>query len=126
MMAKKAIKIELNQNDDALLYVEKMLERNKTIQKRAKVIYYASKSAQSIKDLSEITGINRDYIHRTLDGYAEKGIDYIYECSRGKKKSRLHTIESERICAIIPRLLNKNGKVTRFLQVYFKTCVNLF
>ena len=54
-----------------------------------------TKSAESIKELSEITGINRDYIQPTLDGYEEKGIDYIYECSRGKKKSRLDTIESE-------------------------------
>ena len=32
-MAKEAIKIELNENDDALLYAEKTLGRNKTIQK---------------------------------------------------------------------------------------------
>ena len=54
-----------------------------------------TKGSESIKELSEITVINRDYIYHTLDSYEEKGIDYIYECSRGKKKSRLDTIESE-------------------------------
>ena len=39
-----------------------MLGCNKTIQKRAKVIYYASKGAENIKELSEITEINRFYV----------------------------------------------------------------
>lgn len=94
-MAKKKIKIELTEEEDAQMYSEKTLGRNKTIQKRAKVIYYASKGAESIKELSEITGINRFYVSQTLNGYNEKGISYIYECSRGKKQSILDTIESE-------------------------------
>lgn len=94
-MAKKEIKIELNEKEDAQIYAEKTLGRNKTIQKRAKVIYYASKGAESINKLSEITGINRFYVSNTLKGYKEKGIGYIYECSRGKKQSILDTIESE-------------------------------
>ena len=94
-MAKKEIKIELTEKEDAQIYAEKTLGRNKTIQKRAKVIYYASKGAESIKELSEITGINRFYVSQTLNGYKEKGIGYIYECSRGKKQSILDTIESE-------------------------------
>ena len=59
------------------------------------LLYYASKGAESIKELSEITGINRFYVSQTLNGYNEKGISYIYECSRGKKQSILDTIESE-------------------------------
>ena len=94
-MAKKEIKIELTEKEDAQIYAEKTLGRNKTIQKRAKVIYYASKGAESIKELSEITGINRFYVSQTLNGYKEKGIGYIYECSRGKKQSILDTIESK-------------------------------
>ena len=39
-MAKKEIKIELTEKEDAQIYAEKTLGRNKTIQKRAKVIYY--------------------------------------------------------------------------------------
>ena len=94
-MARKEIKIELTEKEDAQIYAEKTLGRNKTIQKRAKVIYYASKGAESIKELGEITGINRFYVSQTLNGYKEKGIGYIYECSRGKKQSILDTIESE-------------------------------
>jgi len=46
-----------------------------------------TKSAESIKELSEITVINRDYIYHTLDSYEEKGIDYIYEpYSRSRKR----------------------------------------
>ena len=94
-MAKKEIKIELTEKEDAQIYAEKTLGRNKTIQKRAKVIYYASKGAESIKELSEITGINRFYVSQTLNGYKETEIGYMYECSRGKKQSILDTIESE-------------------------------
>lgn len=94
-MAKKEIKIELTEKEDAQIYAEKTLGRNKTIQKRAKVIYYASKGAESIKELSEIARINRFYVSQTLNGYKEKGIGYIYECSRGKKQSILDTIESK-------------------------------
>ena len=75
-MARKEIKIELTEKEDAQIYAEKTLGRNKTKQKRAKVIYYASKGAESIKELSEIAGINRFYVSQTLNGYKEKGIGY--------------------------------------------------
>ena len=76
-MAKKPIQIELTEKEDAQIYAEKVLGRNKTIWKRTMVIYYALKEAESIKELSEITGINRFYISKTLNGYKEKGISYI-------------------------------------------------
>ena len=40
-MPKTRIKIELSKKEDAILYAEKTLGRNKTIQKRATVLYYA-------------------------------------------------------------------------------------
>lgn len=94
-MPKTAIKIELNQEEDAKIYAEKTLGRNKTIRKRAMVIYYASKGAESISELGKICGCHRDYVSRTLKGYAAKGIDYIYKCSRGIKQSALDKIEDE-------------------------------
>lgn len=94
-MPKKAIKIELSKKEDAIIYYEKTLGKNITIQKRAAVLYYASKGAESITELHNSCGCTRVFVRNTLNGYIEKGIDYIYECSRGIKKSILDSIESE-------------------------------
>ncbi len=94
-MPKTAIIIKLSKEDDALVYAEKTLGRNKTIQKRAAVIFYASKGAESITELGKKSGCNRALVSRTLKGYAEKGVQYIYEYRRGIKKSILDTIESK-------------------------------
>lgn len=92
---KTAIKIELSQEEDAKIYAEKTLGRNVTIQKRAAVIYYASQGAESITELSQKCSCSRNFVCRTIKGYAEKGINYIYECSRGIKHSELDNIEAE-------------------------------
>lgn len=93
-MSKRLIKIELNQ-EDAKIYAEKTLGRNKTIRKRATVIYYASKGAENIIELGKIYSCHRDYVNRTLKGYAANGFDYIYKCSRDIKHSELDRIEAE-------------------------------
>ena len=41
-------KVELSEKEDALIYYEKTLGENITIQKRATVIYYASKGIKTI------------------------------------------------------------------------------
>ena len=92
---KTGIKIELSQEEDAKIYAEKTLGRNVTIQKRAAVIYYASQGAESITELSQKCSCSRNFVCRTIKGYAEKGINYIYECSRGIKHSELDNIEAE-------------------------------
>ena len=94
-MEKTAIKIELSKEEDAKIYYEKTLGRNITIQKRATVIYYASKGVESITELHKISECTRVFVRTTLKGYAEKGIDYIYECSRGIKQSVLDSVENE-------------------------------
>ena len=94
-MVKTAILIKLSKENDAIVYAEKTLGRNKTIRQRAAVIYYASRGAESITELSSKCGYNRVLVSQTLKGYAEKGMSYIYECSRGIKKSVLDTIEDE-------------------------------
>ncbi len=94
-MSKQTITIELNENEDAIIYYEKTLGENITIKKRATVIYYASKGISSITELHRRCGYTRVFIKSTLKGYAEKGINYIYECRRGIKKSALDAIESE-------------------------------
>ena len=94
-MSKKANTIELSEEEDAIIYYEKVLGKNITIQKRAAVIYYASKGINTITEIHKKCGCTRVFVKSTLKGYFEKGIDYIYECSRGIKKSVLDTIESE-------------------------------
>lgn len=94
-MRKLSIKVELSEKEDALIYYEKTLGENITIQKRATVIYYASKGIKTITGLHRKCGYTRVFIRSTLKGYSEKGINYIYECSRGIKKSALDKIESE-------------------------------
>lgn len=94
-MPKTRIKIELSKKEDAILYAEKTLGRNKTIQKRATVLYYAGQGADIISDLSKMCRIHRDFVSRTLKGFQTKGIDYIYQCSRGIKHSALDKIEAE-------------------------------
>ena len=94
-MPKTAIKIKLDEKEDAIVYAEKTLGRNKTIQKRATVLYHAAQGAKSMRELSRICGINRDCISRTLQGFEANGINYIYQCSRGIKHSALDKIEVE-------------------------------
>lgn len=85
-MSKERIKIELNEKEDAIIYYEKTVSKNITIRKRATVIYYASKGVKTITELHRKSGYTRVFVRSTLKGYAEKGIDYIYECRRGIKK----------------------------------------
>ena len=94
-MLKQSITIELNEEEDAIIYYEKTPGENITIQKRATVICYASKGINTITEIHKRCGCTRVFVRTTLKGYAEKGIDYIYECSRGIKKSALDAIESE-------------------------------
>ena len=94
-MSKVAIKIELNNKEDAIVYYEKTLGQNITIQKRASVLYYASKGAESITELHKSCGCTRVFVRTTLKGYAEKGISYIYEFSRGIKHSALDSVEDK-------------------------------
>ena len=94
-MTKTTIAIKLNEKEDAIIYYEKTLGENTTIRKRATVIFYASKGATTITELHRKCCCTRVFVRRTLRGYAEKGIDYIYECSRGIKKSALDKIEAE-------------------------------
>ncbi len=94
-MAKPTIAIELNEDEDAIVYYEKTHGENITIQKRATVIYYDSKGVNTITELHRKSGYTRVFVRSTLKGYAEKWIDYIYECGRGIKKSALDRIESD-------------------------------
>lgn len=96
-MSKIISKIELSKEEDAVIYYEKTLGKNISIRKRANVIYYASQENTTIAKLSKETGYSRVFIENTLEGYEEQGIDYIYDCSRGIKKSVLDEVETELI-----------------------------
>lgn len=94
-MSKERIKIKLKEKEDAIIYYEKTVSKNITTRKRATVIYYASKGISNITELHRRCGYTRVFIRNTLNGYTEKGINYIYECRRGIKKSALDAIESD-------------------------------
>ena len=55
-MSKKANTIELSEEEDAIIYYEKVLGKNITIQKRAAVIYYASKGINTITEIHKKCG----------------------------------------------------------------------
>lgn len=55
-MPKTTIKINLDEKEDAIVYAEKTLGRNKTIQKRATVLYHAAQGAKSIRELVRFVG----------------------------------------------------------------------
>ena len=87
-MSKVPIKIELSAKEDAIIYYEKTMGSNITIQKRATVLYYASKGAESITELHKSCGYTRVFIRATLNGYWEKGIEYIVPPNKPCQKSR--------------------------------------
>lgn len=94
-MSKPINSIKLNKEEDAIIYYEKVLGENITIQKRAAVIFYASKGIYTITEIHRKSGCTQVFVRSTLKGYAEKWIGYIYDCSRGVKKSALDKIETE-------------------------------
>ena len=93
-MSKLIRSIKLNKEEDAIIYYEKTLGKNITTRKRASVIYYASQG-NTITEIHRKSGCTQVFVRSTIKGYLERGIDYIYECSRGIKKSVLDSIEKE-------------------------------
>ncbi len=59
------------------------------------MIFYAAKGDNNITEIHRKSGCTQVFVRSTIKGYLEKGIDYIYECSRGIKKSVLDSIEME-------------------------------
>ena len=94
-MSKPIQSIKLNKKEDAIIYYEKTLGENITTRKRAAVIFYAAKGDNTITEIHRKSGCTQVFVRSTIKGYLEKGIEYIYECSRGIKKSVLDSIETE-------------------------------
>ena len=94
-MSKPTQSIKLNKKEDAIIYYKKTLGENITTRKRAAVIFYAAKGDNTITEIHRKSGCTQVFVRSTIKGYLEKGIDYIYECSRGIKKSVLDSIETE-------------------------------
>lgn len=116
MPKKELIKLELTDKEDALFYAEKTLGRNETVRKRAKVLYYAGRGAESIAELSNATGIHRDFIIRTLRGYSESGSGYIYNCGRGRKTGRLECVEDELVSYLKENPPSSVAAVVRYVR----------
>ena len=94
-MSKPIQSINLSKNEDAIIYYEKTLGKSITTRKRAAVIFYAAQGDNTITEIHRKSGCTQVFVRSTIKGYLEKGIDYIYECRRGIKKSVLDSIETE-------------------------------
>ena len=94
-MSKLIQSIISSKKEDAIIYYEKTLGKSITTRKRATVIFYASKGEYTITEIHRKSGCTQVFVRSTIKGYLGKGIDYIYECSRGIKKSALDRIEAE-------------------------------
>jgi len=94
-MSKPIRSIKLSKKEDAIIYYEKTLGESITTRKRATVIFYASRGEYTITEIHRKSGFTQVFVRSTIKGYLEKGIDYIYDCSRGIKKSVLDSIEKE-------------------------------
>ena len=94
-MSKIINSIKLSEEEDAIIYYEKTLGENITTRKRAAVIFYASKGDNTITEIHRKSRCTQVFVRNTIRGYSERGINYIYECSRGIKKSILDSIETE-------------------------------
>lgn len=80
---------------------------NITIQKRATVLYYASKGAESITELHKSCGYTRVFIRATLNGYWEKESNIFTNAAVALSKVRWIQLKTN--CW-------KNLKRTRLLQ----------
>lgn len=50
MVKKRTIKIELSEEEEALVYYERICGRNESIKKHAKVLYYANRGTTSLRE----------------------------------------------------------------------------
>lgn len=95
MPKKRVIKIELSKKEEALVHYEMEWGRNGSIQKQAKILYYANQGAASMTELCERTGCDPKTNDRMLKLYAAMGVDAIYQCKRGKRINHLEQISEE-------------------------------
>lgn len=95
MPEKRKIKIELSEEDEALVYYERICGRNESIKRHARVLYYANQGTESLKELCVLAGCGKVAVNKVLKEYAEDGVQAIYHCARGKRVNHLDEIGDE-------------------------------
>ena len=97
-MAKKPIKINVTKEEQEIIYHERMYGKNKTLRRRAKILYYASLGKESIQALVDVTNVERKVIVRALKKFDEEGIECLFKIKGREGYSLvLDTIEAELI-----------------------------
>lgn len=95
MPTKRAIKIELNAKEEALVHYEMEWGRNPSIRRQSKILYFANQGAGTLKELCKKTGHDSKTVTRMLELYQTMGVEAIYKCSRGKRINHLEAISDE-------------------------------
>ena len=95
MPKRRAIKIELNAKEEALVHYEMEWGRNTSIQKQAKILYYANQGTATMTELCKRTECDPKTIYRMLKLYGTMGMNAIYQCKRGKRINHLEQISEE-------------------------------
>ena len=95
MGAKRKIKIELSEKENALVHYESEYGRNESIKRQARILYYANIGAETMTEMRQKTGYNYESIARMLKLYQTMGVNAIYQCQRGKRINHLEQIADE-------------------------------
>ncbi|MBO5561479.1 MAG: hypothetical protein J6A07_07470, partial [Firmicutes bacterium] len=95
MAKKKPVKINLTEEEQKIVYNEMFNGKNSLSKRRAAIIYYASQGTDSVGDLSLLTGSNRNSIKRALNGFDEKGIDYLWSFEPREYTTMLDPFEDD-------------------------------
>lgn len=119
----KRIKIKLSPEEDAILYYEKTMGRNKTIRQRAAILYEAGRGAESMMEISRKLCCHQQNVRRVVERFEEKRMESLYACARGKRPNQLDAREQE-----ITEELNRHParsvpEVVTMLKEKFGICI---
>ena len=89
------IKIELTKEEDAVLYYEKTMGRNKTIRQRAAILYEAGQGAKNMTEISRKLNCSQQNVKCVLQKFEEKRLEFLDSCARGKRPNQLDAKEKE-------------------------------
>ena len=95
MARKKKIEITLTQKEEALVHYQMEFGRNNSIKRQSRILYYANRGTESMKELIEKTGTNYEAVKRMLNLFDKMGVEAIYHCKRGKRINHLDEISEE-------------------------------
>ena len=81
----KRIKMELSPEEDAILYYEKTMGRNKTICQRTAILYEAGRGAESMMEISRKLCCHQQNVRCVVERFEERRMESLYAYARGKR-----------------------------------------